>query len=385
MEHHAIALLRRFVAIDSVKPSRGPGGAGEAAVAEAVADALRSAGIAAELEEVAPGRPNVVGVLESGRPGPDLMFCGHLDTVGTAGMSRPFTPVERDGRLYGRGAQDMKGGLAAMVGAAATLARDGSLGGGRLIVAGVVDEEYESIGAEALVRRWKADAAVVGEPTDLQIAVGHKGFPWIEIVTEGRAAHGSRPREGRDAILRMGRVLARLEALDRELQARKAHPVQGTPSLHASFIEGGREWSTYPDRCMLRVERRTVSGETVDGALQEAQAIIESLRREDPEFAATAHQVFGRPPYETPQGHFLPDMLEKVLARIGRTASRTGMSFWTDAAVLGHAGIPSVIFGPGGGGLHGLEEFVNLDEVVACHDALVELARMVAALPPPSR
>ncbi len=385
MEHHVLSLLRRFVAIDSVNPSLVPGGAGEAAIAGAVADALRAAGLGAEIEEVVPGRPNVVGVLESGRPGPALMFCGHLDTVGTAGMHQPFTPLESDGRLYGRGAQDMKGGLAAMVGAACTLARDGSLRAGRLIVACVIDEEYESLGAEALVRRWKADAAIVGEPTDLQIAVGHKGFSWIEIVTEGRAAHGSRPKEGRDAILQMGRILGRLEALDRELQSRKAHPIQGTASLHASFIEGGREWSTYPDRCALRVERRTVSGETVEIALEEAEVIIESLRREDPEFAATARFVFGRPPYETPRDHFLPAMLETALARIGRPAARTGMSFWTDAAVLGHAGIPSVIFGPGGGGLHGLEEFVKLDEVVACHDALVEAARMVAALPQPVR
>jgi acetylornithine deacetylase len=183
----------------------------------------------------------------------------------------------------------------------------------------------------------------------------------------------------------MGRVLGRLEELDRELQSREAHPIQGTASLHASLIEGGREWSTYPDRCALRVERRTVSGETVEIALEEAEAIIESLRREDPEFAATARFVFGRPPYETPRDHFLPAMLETALARIGRPAARTGMSFWTDAAVLGHAGIPSVIFGPGGGGLHGLEEFVKLDEVVACHDALVEAARMVAALPQPVR
>jgi acetylornithine deacetylase len=244
-----------------------------------------------------------------------------------------------------------------------------------LIVAGVVDEEYESIGAEALVQKWKADAAVVAEPTDLQVAVGHKGFSWVEVVAEGRAAHGSRPRDGRDAILRMGRVLGRLEALDRTLQAKAPHPIQGTASLHASFITGGRELSTYPDRCALQMERRTVSGEAAEIALEEAQAIIAALRREDPEFAATARFLFGRLAYETPQGHFLPGALETALAKIGRQTKRSGMSFWTDAAVLGHAGIPSVIFGPGGEGLHGVEEYVRLNEVVACHDALVELAR----------
>ena len=189
------------------------------------------------------------------------MLCGHVDTVGVDGMAAPFDPVERDGRLYGRGAQDMKGGVAAMIDAARMVA-EGGLPAGRLIVAAVVDEEYASIGADALVTRWRADGAVVTEPTDMQIAIGHKGFAWFEVETRGRAAHGSRPREGRDAILRMGRVLGELEALDRRLQAAPPHPLLGTASLHASIIDGGRELSSYPDRCGLKLERRTVSGET---------------------------------------------------------------------------------------------------------------------------
>jgi acetylornithine deacetylase len=375
MGNYTVELLRELVAIDSVNPSLVPGGAGENQIGHVIAGALRAAGLDTEVAEVAPGRPNVIGILEGKGPGLCLMFCGHLDTVGVAGMQAPFTPVERDGRLYGRGAQDMKGGLAAMVSAARTLARSGGLKRGRLIIAGVVDEEYESIGAEALVQELKADAAVVTEPTDLQVAVGHKGFSWVEIVAEGRAAHGSRPQDGRDAILRMGRILGRLEELDRALQAKAPHPIQGTASLHASFITGGRELSTYPDRCVLQMERRSVSGEAAETALDEAQAIIAALRQEDPEFAATARFLFGRLAYETPSGHFLPGALEAALAGIGRQTKRSGMSFWTDAAVLGHAGIPSVIFGPGGEGLHGVEEYVRLEEVLACHDALVELAR----------
>jgi len=375
MSDYATELLRRIVAINSVNPSLSPGGAGEKEVARAIGDALQSSGLDVEITEVLDGRPNVVGVLESAKPGPVLMYCGHLDTVGVEGMKSPFDPVERDGRIYGRGAQDMKGGVAAMVSAARTLARTGGLKAGRLIVAGVIDEEFESHGAEALVEKWKADAAVVTEPTDLQVAVGHKGFSWVEIVAEGKAAHGSRPRDGRDAILRMGRILGLLEVLDRELQAKAPHPIQGTASLHASFINGGRELSTYPDRCSLQMERRTVSGEAIETALLEAQAIIAALKEKDPEFAASARLMFGRLPYETPAGHFLPGALQKALERVGRRRQRAGMSFWTDAAILGHAGIPSVIFGPGGEGLHGLDEYVKLDEVVACRDALVELAR----------
>ena len=368
-----LELLRDLVAIDSVNPSLVPGAAGEGAVAEAVAAAMRGFGLDVTVEEVRPGRPNVVGVVNGKAPGRTLMFCGHIDTVGVEGMDRPFDPVERDGRLYGRGAQDMKGGVAAMIGAARALA--GSLARGRVVVAAVADEEYGSLGADALVKTWTADAAVVTEPTDLQIAVGHKGFSWIEIETRGRAAHGSRPREGRDAILRMGRVLGRLEALDRDLQSRPPHPVMGTGSLHASLIEGGRELSSYPDRCTLKMERRTIAGEPDHLALDEVVAILSDLGAEDATFEATATAMFARPPYEIPRDHALTRALGDVLRRSGREPVTTGMTFWTDAAVLGHAGIPSLLFGPTGAGLHGVEEYVEVASVLACRDALAELAR----------
>ena len=370
-----IRLLRDLIAIDSVNPSLVPGGAGEQNVAHRVADELLSFGLDVAITEVTPGRPNVVGVLEGKEPGRSLMLCGHLDTVGVTGMVAPFDPVERDGRLYGRGAQDMKGGLAAMISAAGTLAKSGGLPSGKLIVAAVVDEEYASIGAEALVKDWKADAAVIGEPTDLVIAVGHKGFSWVEITTDGRAAHGSRPLEGRDAILRMGRVLSRLEALDRELQNRSPHPVPGTGSLHASLVSGGRELSTYPDQCLLQMERRTITGEAPETALVEVEEVLDTLRKEDSEFEATARLLFARPPYEIAADHDLPNLLQTKVEGLGRSTKRGGVTFWTDAAILGHAGTPSVVFGPGGAGLHGLEEYVLIDEVLACRDALVQVAR----------
>lgn len=375
MQDPSIRFLCELVAIDSVNPSLVPGGAGEAEIAQAAAHRMRLSGLDVQIEEIVKGRPNVVGVLEGRSQGPALMFCGHLDTVGVIGMTEPFNPIERDGKLYGRGTQDMKGGLAAMISAAESIAKSGGLKSGRLIVAGVIDEEYKSLGADALVKSWRADAAVITEPTDMIIGIGHKGYQWVEVETKGRAAHGSRPAEGRDAILRMGRVLARLESLSRQLQSKRAHPVLGTASLHTSLIEGGRELSTYPDHCSLQMERRTIVGEPEDTALREVEEILDSLKQEDEEFEATARMLFGQPPYEAPREHALPRLLEDAMSKLGSKTSRSGMTFWTDAAILGRAGIPTVIFGPGGAGLHGLNEYVIVEEVVICRNALIELAR----------
>jgi len=238
-----------------------------------------------------------------------------------------------------------------------------------------VDEEHSSIGADALVKTWRADAAVVTEPTDLAIAVGHKGFAWVEIVVEGRAAHGSRPAEGQDAILRLGRVLTRLEALDVTLQARRPHPLVGTGSLHASFIEGGRELSSYPDRATLQMERRTLPSEPESTALEEVRQILETLRRDDTTFRGSATAMFSRPAYEVPADHPLPQALSAALTLVGGRPRIAGASFWTDAAVLGHADIPSILFGPGGAGLHSTEEYVIVADIVTCRDALAELVR----------
>ena len=370
-----VQLLRDLVAIDSVNPELVPGAAGEAEAGERVASELRRCGIDVHTTEVAPGRHNVVGVLEGATPGPTLMFCGHLDTVGVEGMTTPFDPLVRHGRLHGRGSQDMKSGLAAMVGAAKELAVPGGVGCGRLLVAAVVDEEFVSRGADALVRDWRADAAVVTEPTNLSIATAHKGFAWVDIETRGRAAHGSRPRDGQDAILRMGRVLGGLETIDRRLQSMSPHPLVGTPSLHACTIGGGRELSVYPDRCVLSMERRTVAGETESVAIDEVRTLLGELETEDPEFEGTATPVFHRPAYEIPASHSLVRTLGAVAERNGISSAPTGMSFWTDAAILGQAGIPSVLFGPRGEGLHGTDEYVELDSVMVCQRVLSEFAR----------
>jgi acetylornithine deacetylase len=377
MNDHVLKVLRDLIAIDSVNPSLVPGGAGESQIAEAVARELRSFSLDVKIQEVAPRRPNVIGVLEGRNKGKSLMLCGHLDTVGVAGMKAPFDPVQREGRIYGRGSQDMKGGVAAMMCAATALSSKWK--SGRLIVAGVADEEYASIGASALVKDYCADAAIVLEPSDLQIGLAHKGFAWIEITTTGRAAHGSRPLEGRDAILRMGRVLSHLEKLEARLKSKSPHPLLGNGSMHASLIDGGRELSTYPDHCVLKMERRLLTEETAGTALSEVQEILAHLRADDPEFQADARFLFGQPAYALPENHILPELIEAALKKNGKTTKRSGMTFWTDAAILGEARIPSVVFGPGGAGLHGLEEYVLADEVLACQTAVMDVASTFCA------
>lgn len=368
-----LPLLRDLVAANSVNPSLVPGAPGEAEAADVARAAMAAAGLDVVLQEVAPGRPNVIGVLDGRTPGPSLMFCGHLDTVGVEGMTDPFVPKVANGRLYARGSQDMKGGVASMIAAAGMLANGWTRG--RIIVAAVVDEEYESLGAEALVKDWHADAAIVTEPTDLGLAIGHKGFAWLEIVTYGKAAHGSRPEDGRDAIARMGRVLTALEGRDRELRAQQPAPFQGTGSLHASLISGGRELSSYPDRCTLEMERRTVASEDGQTVLQEVHTILDRLKRDDPEFRADARLVTYRPAHRLDPEHPLTGAVASALSRSGRSATPMGMSFWTDAAILSAAGTPSLLLGPGGAGLHSTEEYVTVEDVYACRDILVDVAR----------
>jgi len=365
-----IALLSDLVAANSVNPSLVPGAPGESAAVEVARAAMASIGLEVTVEEVLPGRSNVIGVLDGREAGPEIMLCGHLDTVGVEGMNAPFTPRIVEGRLYGRGAQDMKGGVAAMIGAAAALAPNWKRG--RLIVAGVIDEEFESAGAEALVKNWTADAAIVTEPTDMQVAVAHKGFAWLEITVHGRAAHGSRPAEGRDAIMQMGRVLHLLDHRDKSLQSRPPTGLQGVASLHASIITGGRELSVYPDKCVLKMERRTVSGEEGELPLMEVRAMLAALKSVLPEFEADVTLVTTRPPYALDPSHALPQTLVGALNRRQLPSEPVGMSFWTDAAILAEAGIPSVLFGPSGAGLHSVEEYVDLQSVLTCRDVLAE-------------
>ncbi len=371
-------LLRRLVAIDSVNPTLVPGAQGEAKAAEFLRGFLREQGIAAELEEAAPGRPNVVVLLGSAsrggapaqRPKAALAILAHIDTVGAGDMPEPFVPRERDGRLYGRGALDIKSGVAAMCAAAIAIAREKIALARPLLIAAVVDEECNSMGTEALLRSWSAEAVVVLEPTDLRLCVAHKGYAWFEITTHGRAAHGSLPEEGRDAIRMMGRVLGVLDAMDRKLAQQLAHPRLGHGSLHASLISGGQELSSYPAECRLQIERRTLPGESDAQAEAELRGVLEGLQMRDAEFRASVRRLGLRPPYEISPDAPIARAAADAIGKVSGAVELTGMAAWTDTALLAEAGIPGVVFGPRGRGLHGTEEYVDLESVDACAEVL---------------
>ena len=364
-ETFVIETLQRLVRIDSTNPTLDARNAGEGEIAVVLAELAAAVGLDVTVHEVLPGRPNVVGVLKGTGRGRSLMFNGHTDTVGVEGMAEPFSATVREGKLYGRGSQDMKASLAAMLGAAKAIVDAGVVLGGDLILAFVIDEETVSEGSADLVKHFSADAAIVTEPTDLSITRAHRGFIWFEVETVGRAAHGSRYKEGIDANMHMGRFLAQLDKLEIELRTRPPHPLVGPPSLHASLIKGGSEISTYAAHCLLTIERRTVPGETVASAMVDLQVIIDRLAAKDESFKATVRPTFSREPFEVNQNATIVQTLEhNVTKRLGQPPAHTGQSFWTDAALLSAAGMETVLIGPTGAGLHSAEEWVDVQSVI---------------------
>jgi acetylornithine deacetylase len=361
----ARALTRALVRVDSRNPTLVPGAPGEAPCAALLRDVLQAWGFRVELHDAAPGRPNLVARIGGGGASSrTLMLNGHLDVVGTEGMIHPpFEAGERDGRMYGRGSADMKGGIAAMCAAALRASRGGA--GGEIIVAAVADEEYESLGTrELLARGVRADACVVTEPTRLAIMPAHRGFVWIEVEITGRAAHGSRWDIGVDAIRHAGLLLAELDAYDAEVLPTRTHPLLGRGSLHASLIEGGIGMSTYPDRCVLKLERRTIPGESAADALDEVRRAAERIRARRPTFAAEVRLMVSQGPSDVAVSSPLVSGLDDALRAHDERVAIEGMSAWTDAALLNEAGVPAVCFGPGDISLaHAAEEYIPLDEI----------------------
>jgi acetylornithine deacetylase len=356
--------LTSLVRINSVNPKFGDGSTNECAIAAHLADVMRALGMEVSTYDAAPSRPSVVGRLRGTGGGRSLMLYGHIDTVGIDEMPDPLGAEIRNGRMYGRGTYDMKGGLAACLAAVKALVDAKAELAGDVLVVGVADEEVASIGMSAVLEHVRADAAIVTESTELQLCLAHKGFCWMEVETEGRAAHGSRFEEGIDANMAMGRFLGRLDALERSLRRRKPHPLVGPPSLHAAVMLGGSGTSTYAAHCRLEIERRTVPGETEWEALAEIQSIIDDLAASDATFRARVRPILSRGSFEAPRDSEIVRAVASAATEVlGAAPAVVGEPYWMDAALMADADIDTVVMGPTGAGAHAAEEWVDLSSV----------------------
>ncbi|MCW2968140.1 MAG: hypothetical protein JWM71_1912, partial [Solirubrobacteraceae bacterium] len=339
-------LVARLVAIDSVNPSLVAGGAGETAIAAFIAGWARDAGLRVEHVEGTPGRPSVLIRAPGTGGGRTLLLCGHIDTVNVEGMTGPHSPRVEGDRLYGRGAYDMKAGVAAALLACRAAAGLGLAGD--VVVAAVADEEHSSLGVQEALTHVSADAAIVTEPTELEVVVAHRGFVWSEVEVRGVAAHGSRPHLGVDAIVKAGPVLTALGELDIALGER-THPLLGRGSVHASVIAGGEELSSYPARCVVGLERRTLPGETGAGVEAELAALLDRCRAADPGLDAVQRTLLVREPFEVAAS---AEIVQAVLAaardELGAAPPLVSVPYWADSAFIAAAGIPTVLFGAGG-------------------------------------
>ncbi len=367
--------LVRLVQIDSVNPTLAPGAPGEREIAAFIANTLSTLGLEVTRCEPEPGRVSVVGRLPGQGGGRSLMLNAHCDTVGIEGMAEPFSGAIRDGKVYGRGSFDMKGSIAASIGAAKALVDSGSRLAGDLLVAAVADEEYGSLGTSDLLRHIRVDGAIVTEPTALDVCLAHKGYLWIEVAVGGRAAHGSKFQYGIDANMKMGAFLHELARLEADLRSRTPHPLVGPPSLHAALLKGGSGLSTYAASSTLQIERRTIPGETEAQAVAEIQAIVDRLSAADPAFHATVRAFFVRDPFEVAEDAAIVRAVHEATEEVrGRAPAHIGDTPWMDAALLQAAGVETVVIGPEGAGAHADVEWVDLDSVCALAEILARAA-----------
>jgi len=373
---HTISLLRRLIRIPSVNPEI-ENGTGENAIASFIADWCRKTHqFEVHEQHVTKDRFNVIAILPGKSSGKSLILNGHMDTVGTFGMTtKPFTTEMERGRIHGRGACDMKGSLAAMMSALLTLAKSNQQRRGDVLFTAVVDEEYKSVGTTKLIKRFGADAAIVGEPTSLDIAVAHKGYAWLEIETFGKRAHGSMPEKGVDAIEKMAKIISRLDEV-RQKHERRKHLLIGTAKIHTSTIVGGTDWSSIPANCTLRLERRLIPGETQRDAVNEIEGIIAAVSKLDDKTNATVRLIHCADAMEVRNPPHL-STLQKHARILGAPGRVVGVPYWTDASILvNQARIPTCLFGPGDIAVaHSPDEYVRVRDVVKAADIYAQTAQ----------
>lgn len=339
-------LLRELVALPSVNPAFLPPGdarAGEKSIGEFLASVAAQGGLDVDFQEVLPNRSNVIArFLPSGKVRQRILLAPHMDTVGVVSDDQ-FVPVLKKGRIYGRGACDTKGSVAVMMSALIELARAGKRPANtEVILVALVDEESGQGGSRHLAKSgFKADLAIVGEPTRLQIVTAHKGDLWLQLETRGKAAHGSRPELGKNAVHLMAKIVHLLETDYAHQLRRKRHALLRHGTINVGTITGGRQPNIVPDRCAIQIDRRTLPGESDPAVKRE---ILTFIRRHG--LGATLLDTKNdepAPPMETDTR--LP-LVQQFLNCAGQKKG-AGVDFFTDAGVLASAGIPSVVFGPG--------------------------------------
>jgi acetylornithine deacetylase len=374
-ESYLLSVLESLITIESVNPSLVEGGSGESRIAHQIGEYLGKIGLEVSYQEMDEGRENVIGVLRGRGTGRSLMINGHTDTVSVAGMEiEPLEPVFHDGKVYGRGAFDMKGSLAAMLAAAKEIVESNARLGGDVVFAFVADEEYASIGTEEVVKEYSTDAAIVTEPTGLQVIIAHRGYAWAKVEVHGKAAHGSLFDVGIDAITKAGKVLVALDELEDKFQTLDRHPLLGRPSVHASLIQGGVELSTYPDHCRIDLERRTLPNEDSQSIKTELDNLVSTIAASDRQFDASSEVFFYRPALEVSEDIEIVECLTNACHAVtGTRPDLIGAGWWTDAALLSRAGIPAVLFGPAGEGAHAPVEFVDFESLKTTARILAEV------------
>jgi len=372
MENRIITLLSELVRINSINRTLSDG-PGEREIAEFVAHNLITLKLDAQIQDVGPNQSNVVAVIPGRDRHRSILLNAHLDTVGVDGMDEPFTLKREGERLYGRGTYDMKGSVAIMLLLADYFIRHPPPLD--ILLTFVSDEEDKSTGMEYLAEKWlvQISPAPVGgiflEPTEEDIGVCHKGFTWYELAVTGKAAHGSRPEQGIDAILPLRSAMEELSIIQAELLSCNPDPLLGYPSLHSSIIRGGSELSVIPSRSCFQWERRTLPDESPRNISLELERIIQAVNHHAGDHTVTGREFFARPPYRVPDDAEILKRLQKVTPQ----SKRVGLSFWADSALAGAMGIPSVLFGPVGHGAHAIDEWVSLKSLLYVYVILKKL------------
>jgi succinyl-diaminopimelate desuccinylase len=373
-----IEVAQELIRINSVNPDLIPDGPGEAEIAEWCAQWFAAQGF--EVHRLGNAeRPTVVGVVRGTGGGRSLMLNGHLDTVGVAGYEGdPFAAQLRDGKLFGRGAFDMKAGVAAIMVSAAR-AKAAKLAGD-VIVTLVADEEFGSLGTEDALAAFTADAAIVTEPTEMNLVLAHRGFAWFTIELTGVAAHGSMPEQGVDAIVHAGLVLRAIDELQAEFNKRPAHPLLGHSSVRVATISGGSDAATVAGSCTLTIESRTLPGETPDSVEAELRGILGDIAMTTPHFRYDLRRLVARSAFEAdPEWPIVLAVKESGQSIMGCELPIRGEPYWTDAGLLHDAGIPCLLIGVDGGGAHAGIEWATVDSIATLTDLLEDTIREFCA------